>query len=339
MESDVVNIDESVLRELGISRLAIPVPFIEAGGPANVYCIENADDSVTLFDTGISTPLGTASLREQAEANSVDLTAVKQIIISHGHVDHFGNAQLLAEATNAPVFVHAADRSKIEGHFRYSTEIETHWPFFLSLGIAEPTLQLMLANAKRGPSLARAVDSHRIELLDEGRQFHFKHFSVEVLHLPGHTPGLVCLYSAAQRLLFADDHVLARVSPNPLLDLSQGTGPSKFQALVSYLHSARRVQALELDAVLPGHGPSFRGHQPLLQGLFDFYHKRQGKLLAALEGASRTAFELIPFIFSKVDENRLYLLLSEVVANLEVLEQEQRIARTLVNGQFRFSLA
>ncbi len=339
MEADVVPVDECTLEALGIFRLPIPVPFIEAGGPANVYAIANADRSWTLFDTGISTPEGIAALEAQAAERGIDLSQVSRILVSHGHVDHYGNAQRIAEQSGAQVFIHQADRSKISGNFRYSSEIENNFEYYLRLGIPQPVLSSMLERTKRAPTLARPVDSAFLQPLDEGMSFDFRHFSVSVMHLPGHTPGLVCLHSAAQRLLFADDHVLARVSPNPLLDLSFGTEASKFMSLVSYLKSAERVVQLELDAVLPGHGPAFSGHQRLLQGLFQFYRTRQDKLLAALTVKPQTAFEAIAAIFVKVDLSRLYLLLSEVIANLEVLEVEGRVHRTLRDGVFVFAPA
>jgi glyoxylase-like metal-dependent hydrolase (beta-lactamase superfamily II) len=339
VEADVVPVDERTLEALGIVRLPIPVPFIEAGGPANVYAIANGDRSWTLFDTGIATPEGTAALETQAVERGVDLSRVSRIVVSHGHVDHYGNAQRIAERSGAPVLIHPADRNKVLGHFRYSSEIENNVEYYLRLGVPEPVLLSMLERTKRAPTLARPVDSAILQPLDEGMVFDFQHFSVSVMHLPGHTPGLVCLHSAAQRLLFADDHVLARVSPNPLLDLSLGTGAAKFLSLVSYLKSAERVVQLELDAVLPGHGPAFSGHQRLLRGLFQFYRTRQDKLVAALTIRPRTAFEAIAAIFVKIDLSRLYLLLSEVIANLEVLEVEGRVQRTLQDGVFVFAKA
>ena len=54
-----------------------------------------------------------------------------------------------------------------------------------------------------------------------------------MLHLPGHT-GLVCLWGGAPAPL-RDDHVLARTSPNPFLELTEeGT---THRALVRYMES------------------------------------------------------------------------------------------------------
>jgi glyoxylase-like metal-dependent hydrolase (beta-lactamase superfamily II) len=325
MYGATVDVDDATLRALGISRLEIPVPFLEAGGPANVYAIEDADGGLTLFDTGIGTPDGLAALRGQAAAKGLDLTRLSKIVVSHGHVDHFGNAQQLAEGSGASVHVHPADFDKVLGHARYSTLLRKHWAYFLRLGIPVEVLEQMQALAERSSSAIRYVDAHRLVGLAEGQVLEFRHFQATVKHMPGHTPGLVCLYAEAEGIFFADDHVLARVSPNPVLDFSQGEGPTKFRALCRYLEGAKWVRDLDLAAVLPGHGPAFSGHRELLDGLFEFYERRQAKMVARLLASPASVYELVEAIFPRRDFGRLVLMVSEIIANLEVLEDQGKV--------------
>ncbi len=325
MYGETVDVHDASLHALGIHRLEIPVPFLEAGGPANVYVIEDADGRYTLFDTGIGTNDGIAALRGQAAERGLDLRKLSRILVSHGHLDHFGNAQMLSEESGARVFVHELDREKIVGDARFATLLRRHRGYFLKLGVPVETFEAMQAGADRSPSHVRYVEPERVGALHEGDVLHFRHFDAVVKHLPGHTPGLVCLWAEQQRFFFADDHVLARVSPNPVIDFCQGEGPNKFRALSRYLDGARWVRELELDAVLPGHGPAFTGHRSLLDGLFEFYGRRQGKLLARLAESPASVFELLPAIFPRRDLPRLVLMLSEVLANVEVLEDLGRV--------------
>jgi glyoxylase-like metal-dependent hydrolase (beta-lactamase superfamily II) len=329
---DTVAVDEGFLATLGIHRLPVPVPFVEAGGPVNCFTIENEDGSFTLFDTGVNTAEGTMTVRALAAQAGVDLRRVSRIIVSHGHVDHYGNAQALAEESGARVSVHAADRTKVLGLERYTQLLERHHAYFLRLGLSEDALGTMRLKARNGLE-GRVIDEARLDPLVDGQLFRFKHFEATVVHCPGHTPGLVCLHAPAHRLLFADDHLLARVSPNPLLDLSQGEGETKFLALVKYVQSAQRVRALELDCVLPGHGEAFTGHRSLIDGLLEFYARRQDKLLGWLRQKPATAYELTEALFVRRDLGRVVLMLSEVLANVEVLEQAGRVRRTLVDGR------
>src|SRR5206468_8238772 len=97
---DVSDSDASAsLRSLGVHRIAVPVPFADAGGPVNVYAIENAaaEGGYTLFDSGVLTGEGEAALREGLRAAAIPISSIKRIVVSHGHVDHFGQAQKLSE--------------------------------------------------------------------------------------------------------------------------------------------------------------------------------------------------------------------------------------------------
>jgi glyoxylase-like metal-dependent hydrolase (beta-lactamase superfamily II) len=325
----VISVDETCLAGLGIHRIPTPVPFVEAGGPANAYAIEDLGGGFTLFDCACGTDEGLAALRNGLIASGLDVKRLNRIIVSHGHVDHYGNAQTLSEETGCEIFVHPHDLPKVIGEGRWYRQLEGSWPYFVKeLGVADATLNAMLEGSKRSRNYARPVERHRVKLLSPSELLQFKLFDARVMHLPGHTPGLVCLYVERHKLLFADDHVLARVSPNPLLDLSLGLdAKTKFKALVSYYASARAVRDLELDCVLPGHGEAFKGHRELLDNLFVFYAGRQERIMKRLGASPATIYELVPAVFPRVDIGRMYLMLSEVLGNVEVLEDAGRVQR------------
>lgn len=332
--------EAAFLTGLGIHRLETPVPFIEAGGPANVYAVLDVGGGFTLFDCAVGTDEGLAALRAGLARCGLDLSGLNRIIISHGHVDHYGNAQTLAEETGCEVFIHPHDLEKICGEARPGQQLGKNLTYFTqTLGVPQATLEAMLENSKRSRSYARPVDRSRVQLLEAGQHLEFKLFDARVLSMPGHTPGLVCLWAERQKLLFADDHVLARVSPNPLLDLSLGTGETKFKALVAYCESAKQVRDMTIDCVLPGHGEPFTGHRELLDGLFAFYVTRQQRIGKRLEQGPATLYELVPAVFSRLDLGRMYLMLSEVLGNVEVMEQDGRVKRVVEDGRTRFALA
>ncbi len=185
--------------------------------------------------------------------------------------------------------------------------------------------------------MARPLE--HVEKLEPGTTLDFARFSAEVLHLPGHTPGLVCLWDEEHRLLFSDDHLLERVSPNPLLDLEDGLEP-RHKALVEYVHSAKKVRALPVELVAPGHAEPFSGHVELIDRLLGFYELRQQKILTFLtETGPQTPAQIAPRIFPRAKEHQLYLTLSEVMGNLEVLEEMGRVVRSTAGGRIQFEVA
>ena len=155
--------------------------------------------------------------------------------------------------------------------------------------------------------------------------------------MPGHTPGLCVLHDPGHRLLLAADHLLERISPNPLIEL-RPDGPQLFQPLRAYLDSLARTRALEVELVVPGHGPPFGGHRAVIDGLLGFYVKRQARLAELLAGGPRTGWELCQALFPRARPGEAFLTMSETVANLEVLEAQERVARALEGEAWRFGL-
>jgi glyoxylase-like metal-dependent hydrolase (beta-lactamase superfamily II) len=145
--------------------------------------------------------------------------------------------------------------------------------------------------------------------------------------MPGHTPGLCCLYERNHRLLFSADHVLERVSPNPLIDLRPNGEPSSFKPLVSYFESLERVRSLAVDLVLPGHATPFNACIDVIDSLHDFYRRRQAKIIEILERGPRTAYEVMRELFLSSDGFELILMISEILGNIEVLEKRGEVVR------------
>jgi glyoxylase-like metal-dependent hydrolase (beta-lactamase superfamily II) len=332
-------LSDDFLRALGIHRIPVPIPFVEAGGPVNVYFLENEDGTYTLFDTGLGSPEAEAAFRASVKEAGLDVAKVRRMLISHGHIDHYGMAQTLAEETGAPVHVHPLDWEKVVGEGRWVMRAREYSDYFRKQGVVPGVLEAMMDRTRKTMNFARRVDASRAVKLEAGERFRFRHFEVEVLHLPGHTPGLVCLWDAEHRILFADDHILAKVSPNPLLELGEKGEEDKFLALIRYFESARVVHQMDIDWVLPGHGPPFQGHRVLLEGLFAFYEKRQAKLLARLSEGEATPVQLVELLFGQADPGRLFLTLSEVIGNLEVLEAQGKVTRKLRGDVYQYSSA
>jgi len=329
---------DAVLRALGIHRLAMPVPFADAGGPVNAYAIEDGRGGVAFFDTGIGTPEGVDALHAGARAAGLDLSRCTEVVVSHGHVDHAGNAQLLSELSGAAVRVHPGDMEKVVGEDVWdSRRAPAYTAYLRRQGVPEQQLPRLVSIGRHSGKYSRRVDPTRVLPLTEGEYFRIGKVRLDVLHLPGHTPGLVCLWDAEHRLLFADDHLLARTSPNPFLELVDEHTTRR--ALVQYLHSIARIRALDVEWVLPGHGAPFQGHRAAIDSLLRFYDRRQDKLLEVLSAGPRTGVELSEALFGPQEGARLYLTLSEVVGNLEVLEGASRVRR-LENGVLdRWALA
>jgi glyoxylase-like metal-dependent hydrolase (beta-lactamase superfamily II) len=309
------------------------VPFAEAGGPANVYVIEEDGGGLALFDAGIGTREGRDALLAGFRALGRSLGEVRRIFVSHGHIDHYGYARAAQEESGAAVYAHPRDHDKLTGRDRTAQRLDLYAAYLDRLGAPRELLGHVRLHWQDLGRMARPVE--HVEPIGEGTRLRFARFSAEVLHFPGHTPGLVCLWAKDEGVLFSDDHLLERVSPNPLLDL-EGRPEPTHRALAEYVRSARRARELPARLVAPGHGDPFTGHAEMIDRLLAFYEKRQARILELLADGPQTPAQLAPRVFPHARPAQLYLILSEVMGNLEVLEDLRRVRRAERSGRIVF---
>ncbi len=328
---------EADLPALGVHRIPVPVPFRQAGGPANVYALEEAEGGLTLWDAGLGSAQAEAALEEGFRRIGRRFEEVRRIVVSHGHVDHFGAARFVQERSGRPipVYAHPADAPKIaESGKRWRKLVGEYAAHLVRLGVPPDALAEIGREGEHGFRLSRRVKE--VRPIREGDMVRTRHLALRVLHMPGHTPGLVCLQDADSRLFLASDHLLEKVSPNPIIELGPNGEDGFFRPLVAYLESIRRTRALDIGLVLPGHGEPFSGHRNVIDRLLEFYAKRQARIVEALRAGATTAFEVARALFPSARPGETFLTISETIANIEVLEAGGAVSRDASGAVYRF---
>jgi hydroxyacylglutathione hydrolase len=145
---------------------------------------------------------------------------VKQIIITHAHIDHVGGAMKLRAATGAPILLNQNDYALLK-----MLDTQAAWVGMKSPGKIEIDQSVEQADTVRAGAI-----------------------TANVLHTPGHTEGSVCLYFPAEKTLIAGDTLFAGSIGRT--DLPGGS----FEKIIQSLHGT--VLALpDETVVVPGHGP------------------------------------------------------------------------------------
>lgn len=180
----------------------------------NPYLLACAETGQAIFID----PGDQADLLWQAVLDAqVELTA---IVLTHAHLDHVGAVEELRKRANVPVYLHPADNPLLAQVARYGQM------FGVRIDPVAPA-------------------EHE---LAHGDTVRFGNVSLQVLHTPGHSPGSVCLYAAADQVLIAGDTLFSRSVGRT--DLPGGDAPTLLRAIRTQLWPLP-----DATQVHPGHGP------------------------------------------------------------------------------------
>ncbi|MEH3118195.1 MAG: MBL fold metallo-hydrolase [Methylorubrum populi] len=203
----------------------------EAGlGPrhaANIWLVTGRDKAL-LIDAGV----GVLPLKPAVEA-STDQPVI--CLLTHGHYDHIGGGWEFADRR-----AHAAEAAILAA----PTPEATQWQGWLTDAafLTHPYPGFRMADYALKPAAPSQLVGHGDEIDLGGRL-------LTVLHVPGHSPGLLAVYERETGLLFTSD---------ALYD-----GPMYFDLPGSDARAARESMALlsslPVRTVHPGHGESFSG--------------------------------------------------------------------------------
>jgi glyoxylase-like metal-dependent hydrolase (beta-lactamase superfamily II) len=149
----------------------------------------------------------------------------------------------------------------------------------------------------------------------------------QVRERPGHSPTDTVL--EGDGLLLAGDHLLEKISSNPIAHVPIGAAdpaglaasPDRPRTLLTYADSLRATAAEDRgELILPGHGDPFTGARELVEKRLAMHDRRAEKILAALTHP-RSAADLGRDLWRHVPVTQAYLVLSEVLGHLDLLEQ------------------
>ena len=213
-------------REVGDGVALLWEPHVHPFARCNIWYVRGTERDL-LIDSGTGLRPLLPSLPCRADRPLV-------AVATHGHFDHIGALHEFRDRR-----AHGAEAAD------YASMPDSLTLAHLFRELAEPVTALPVAGWQRGdyrilpaPIGRTLVDGDRIDL--GGR-------SLEVLHLPGHSPGSIGLYDAASGTLFSGD---ALYDGELIDDFATRT-------VAHYRATMERLQALDITVGHGGHGPSF----------------------------------------------------------------------------------
>jgi glyoxylase-like metal-dependent hydrolase (beta-lactamase superfamily II) len=204
---------------------------------------------VALIDPGPSTSLG--NLRRGLERKGIEMRDVRQLLLTHIHLDHAGSTgTLVKEWPHLEVFVHERGAPHL----------------------AEPVKLLASAGRLYGQDMKRLwgeilpVPAERLRILKGGERITAGGRQIEVAYTPGHASHHVSFFEPSAGIAFVGDTAGIRrgngvyvmpAAPPPDIDMER------------WRESEARILAWSPDTLFLTHFGPFHGARPHLQQLMD----------------------------------------------------------------------
>ncbi|MEM1538642.1 MAG: MBL fold metallo-hydrolase [Candidatus Nezhaarchaeales archaeon] len=208
-----------------ISRFGEPVKVLDG-----VYCIPSLafDSNVyvllgshgfIMVDSGLG--LNTKSIINALGKLGLRVEDLRVLINTHCHIDHTGGNREILSLSGAKLALHEEDAKFLEDGEASAVE---------PLGILDVSLKPLKVDFK----------------LKEDSVLNLGVRTLRVIHTPGHTPGSLCLFDEANKVLISGDTVF--------LD-GVGRYDLPYSSYQDLLRSVEKLTKLDVNTLLPGHGP------------------------------------------------------------------------------------
>jgi glyoxylase-like metal-dependent hydrolase (beta-lactamase superfamily II) len=207
-------------------QITSDIYMLENIGPAPAFLLVS-QNGLTLIDTGM---LGkTKTLFTQLEENNYALSDLQMIVLTHCHQDHTGGVATLVKRSNARIVAH-----------------QDEIPYILQKRIL-PASSTVKKIFRWGVDRLFSTHIDHVDMAIKDGDIIDALGGLQVIHVPGHTPGSIALYQPERKIMFCGDIIFnERTITLP---------PKIFNVDTAQVQeAARRLVEYPIDIACFGHG-------------------------------------------------------------------------------------
>jgi glyoxylase-like metal-dependent hydrolase (beta-lactamase superfamily II) len=291
----------------------------------NIYLIED-DAGWLALDTG----LGTDDCRvgwDTILTGPLQGQRLSRMLVTHFHPDHVGLAGWLAQSFGLKLLMPRTEYlyHLMAAHGRGDMYDAAHRDFYHANGLSAELTNTILGRGLNYLQLTTGVP-HAYERIKQGDRPRIGGRDFNVLTGGGHALEQAMLHQQSDKLFFAADQVIARISPN----VSVHPVEPDDDPLGCYLSDLKTLRAtVPHDVlVLPGHGLPFHGLHARIDELTEHHAIRCARIADACRSQPLSAAELVPALFDRaLDAHQTGFAFGEVLAHVNYMTGRRELAR------------
>jgi glyoxylase-like metal-dependent hydrolase (beta-lactamase superfamily II) len=321
---------EAKIREVAPEVYQIYLPLPMRPNIVNVYLIRSGWEWA-LVDTGMQSAESMAALTETLVTVGCPPVAIRQLLATHHHPDHFGASGAYKEFIGGEVYLNALEVEQLKRIQAGSSPASL--AFLRRHGVSVPDWPWGVpSQGQMWGSLYTPVFPDR--LINDGDIIRIGAKEIRVVWTPGHTPGHCCFYLPQEKVLIVGDHLLPKITPH--IGVYAG-GPEN--PLGDFIDSLRKVQNLDVALVLPAHGAVYKDHRYRTHQLVQHHEYRKQEMYDTIRRRAKTAYEIALEVFGPGDHRPFFHTIaatSETLAHLHLLLYQGKVRRLEEEDRVRF---
>ncbi|MFZ5821140.1 MAG: MBL fold metallo-hydrolase [Chloroflexota bacterium] len=282
---------------------------------ANAWLVETGN-VLALVDTGSGSEHSNETLVAGFARAGRRIEDLTHILLTHGHIDHFGGLPFLRSRANALVGVHELDLQTITRHDERLAVLSRRLEIFLRQSGVPAERRDSLFQLYR---MTKAFyHSTPVDFTYEAQDMRVGPF--ELIHIPGHCPGHVAL--KLDDAIFCGDLVLDDITPHQ--------SPEELIPFMGVRHYLASLSALEgwaagASLALNGHDAPIKDLPARAEAIRQNIQRRLDQTLAALD-EPRTVAEITEMVYGQIGGYNALLVIEKIGAYVEYLYQRGLLA-------------
>ncbi len=317
--------------------IRIELPTGWSMGSVNAYLFTRPE--IVLVDTGDRAEASWEALVDGLAAHGVAPRDISRIVITHPHVDHFGQARRIVDESDAAVWIFEQGAPWLPASTRLWDERASFYSdyFLPRTGLPPETRRLIARGNELLREMAVTIPEERIVTFRAGGELRMGGLAWHIIHAPGHASMQTVFYQPQTRQLISADMLLA-VTPAPIVEHPPPGESERQPGLPLFLRSLDTLEALEIDTVYPGHGRPFSDHRRVIARQRERIETRKAECLSLIQDGRATIPELLEAMYAHQPPASRIAGLWMLVGYLDLLKAEGAITEGVVDGVWHYDL-
>jgi glyoxylase-like metal-dependent hydrolase (beta-lactamase superfamily II) len=242
---------------------------------------------------------------------SINLNELTHILITHGHIDHYGGLAFIKPKTKAQIGIHELDCKNITNYEERRAVVANKLEkYLIQAGVPQGDIEDLLEFYSLTKQLFHSMP---VEFTFEAIGMQLGPF--EFMHVPGHCAGHVII--RLHDVLFCGDHILSGITPHQSPEqISPWTGLGHYLQSLDVITGWAEISRLALC----GHDNNIIDLPTRIAEIKDMHQNRLGKILEFFK-TPKSINDLSSSLFANVNGFNALLAVEEAGAHVEYLYQ------------------